>query len=174
VALNLGAGNEHIEGFTSVDLHADKADLRIDLFRPEWPEIETDSVDVIYSSHFLEHVPNWDSFWKEVFRITKDGATSIWRTPYYLSVGCWQDPTHKQAISLERYYYLIPKAREQMDVAHYMDDVHFEEAYEPWWIYDPEWEMGKSDEAKAYARKHIPNACREMIMFLKTVKNQEK
>lgn len=54
--LDLGCGQNPKEGFEGVDLYGDKATHRHDLFKFPWAFAD-ESVDEIYTSHFLEHVP---------------------------------------------------------------------------------------------------------------------
>jgi predicted SAM-dependent methyltransferase len=54
IKLHLGCGNKHIDGYINIDVrHLDGVDL-IDNIK-ELKSFETNSVDVIYASHVLEH-----------------------------------------------------------------------------------------------------------------------
>lgn len=57
IKLNIGGGKGHprLPGWTIVDLR-DTADLRLDITRQPLP-FGADSVDVIFTSHTLEHIP---------------------------------------------------------------------------------------------------------------------
>lgn len=57
VKLDLGCGQNPKEGFEGVDLYGDKAKHKVDLFKFPWPFAD-DSVDEIFASHFLEHIPS--------------------------------------------------------------------------------------------------------------------
>jgi hypothetical protein len=56
IRLDLGCGQNPKEGFEGVDLYGDKAKHIVDLFKFPWP-FKDNSVDEIYASHLLEHVP---------------------------------------------------------------------------------------------------------------------
>jgi hypothetical protein len=56
VRLDLGCGQSPQEGYTGVDLWAPDADIKMDLLKFPWPWAD-DSVDEIFSSHFIEHIP---------------------------------------------------------------------------------------------------------------------
>lgn len=54
VKLHLGSGRDYKEGWTNIDL--DRGDLQIDLGKELLSQFEDESVDYIYSQHFLEHL----------------------------------------------------------------------------------------------------------------------
>ena len=75
VKLDFGSGNNCKDGFEGVDLYADAAKHKVDLFKFPLPW-ETGSVDEINCSHFIEHIPQelrWP-FFEECYRILKDGG----------------------------------------------------------------------------------------------------
>lgn len=74
VKLNLGCGSNLKEGWINVDL-SDKADLQLDLREP-LPFL-TESVSMVYSEHFIEHLEYPDQaliFLKESFRVLRSGG----------------------------------------------------------------------------------------------------
>jgi predicted SAM-dependent methyltransferase len=77
--LNIGCGNVHKEGWINIDIaNLGAADIIHDATKP-FP-YENDSVDFIYSEHFIEHITLADglSFFKEAYRILKkDGVMRI-------------------------------------------------------------------------------------------------
>jgi len=144
--LNLGCGNIHFpvtrdDGYArpysyampdscydatdwvNVDLHPSKAvDQKVDLFDLPWPW-EDSSVDEIWCSHLVEHIPHdlpvtervrsddlykcmkvdgWYAWFYEAWRVLKPDA-SIWvMVPYAFSRGAMGEPTHRR--------YLVPEA----------------------------------------------------------------
>lgn len=78
--LNLGSGDSKIEGFISVDLYDEQADIRADIC--ELP-FEDNSVDEIVAYQVIEHVPYQRSemMFAEMYRVLKPGATAIVETP---------------------------------------------------------------------------------------------
>lgn len=97
--LHLGCGNKHIDGFINIDIRyqpgVDIVD-NIQFLR----KIENNSIELIYSSHVLEHVSRWNihsviSRWydllipKGILRIAVPDFESICR--YYLKTGKLND-----------------------------------------------------------------------------------
>lgn len=112
--LDLGCGQRCSEGFEGVDLHpADGVKHVVDLFGDtQWP-FKTSSVDEIFSSHLVEHIPHGDGdvdgfykFFNEVHRICKPDAKVVILTPYGKSNRALQDPTHRRSIVPETWNYL--------------------------------------------------------------------
>ncbi len=70
--LNIGSGNEIIEGFKSVDLYM-PADIKDDITK--LATIDDNSVDEVLTYHLLEHLKNDDVLpaMKSVFRVLKSG-----------------------------------------------------------------------------------------------------
>ena len=123
--VNLGCGQRTMAGMLNVDESAPDADVRCDLFRKrlfkqqyKWP-FKTGSIDLAYSQHFLEHVPDWNAFWREMDRVVAPGGFVVSTMPYYASVRAFQDPDHKQALSSERFDYLSREWRENGQLGHY-------------------------------------------------------
>lgn len=169
--LDLGAGQNPREGFESVDVNIE-ADHQVDLFSYPW-KFEDDSVDIIYSSHFVEHVPGWDAFWNEVGRVLKPGGFVLATTPYWTSVRAFQDPDHKQPISEQRYQYLSRKAREGMKVNHYGTKVDLEVLgffYAFHENFDPH-SSGKMMEAILFAKEHYLNVVQDISVVLRAVED---
>lgn len=79
--LNIGSGSSRIQDFVSVDLYAPEADLGLDCSKPL--PFDTESVDAIYSSHFIEHLSRQE--WLDVYpswvRVLKPGGTIEIRCP---------------------------------------------------------------------------------------------
>lgn len=71
--LNLGCGNNKLDGYLNVDLYGDP-DLRHDLnsFPYPWDDNSVDHIEMI---HTLEHIPDWWSAFCECCRILKPGCT---------------------------------------------------------------------------------------------------
>lgn len=173
VLYDLGSGPEPAAGFVGLDLYAsgDRV-LSADLFGERWlvegKIIPDSSVDMLYSSHFVEHVPDWDAFFTEAYRVLKPGGIFIATTPYYSSVRATQDPDHKQFVSEERYCYLNAAARQQMGVGHYSADVDFEiEGFLLDWHRDFK---HVSEEAREYAKRHYINAVNDIVAILRAKK----
>jgi len=73
--LNIGCGPKHKEGFINIDIDDYGQEVIRDV-RKGLP-FDTESVDYIYSCHFLEHLDGEEAseFLKEAERVLKKGAT---------------------------------------------------------------------------------------------------
>ena len=81
--IDLACGQNKREGFFGIDKYkTDATDAEIDLMQFPWP-IETDSVDEVHCSMFLEHIPKdkRKPFMEEVHRVLKKGAKATFITP---------------------------------------------------------------------------------------------
>lgn len=81
--LNLGCGDRKYIGYTNVDLHGEP-DIRCDLSSYPWP-FSDDSVDEIFSEHFLEHVVDFEKTIREMYRILKPGGLLHFKVPHFRS-----------------------------------------------------------------------------------------
>lgn len=91
VILDLGCGDEKIiPQAIGVDLH-DKADLRIDLSAPNALNLfNSNSVDIVFSSHFLEDCIDYKNVLKEMWRVIKPHGKLILYLPHkdlYPNIG---------------------------------------------------------------------------------------
>lgn len=115
--LDIGCGKNKREGFTGIDQYAMEGVDHVFDIRAPWP-IADNSVDEIHSSHFIEHLTNFNDKWErvhffnEMFRVMKDGATGTLIFPHWNSSRYYGDPTHKEPISEMAFYYLSPEWRE--------------------------------------------------------------
>jgi hypothetical protein len=67
------------------------------------------SVDEVYASHLLEHVPNLAAVMEEIWRICRDGAlVRVWCPHYSAGLYVWGDPTHLRAMSSITFDYWDP------------------------------------------------------------------
>lgn len=106
VKVDIGCGPVVEPGFRGIDFHAKGENVEnIDLYTYPWP-IETESVDYFRASHFLEHVPDWDAHFTEIYRCLKPGGYYEIIAPYFRNDRWFQDPDHKQAILHQRFAYL--------------------------------------------------------------------
>lgn len=80
IKLNLGSGNSKIDGFISVDLYDDTADVRADICQLPF---DNDSVDEIVAYQVVEHVPynKSQAMFDEMYRVLKVMGTAKIETP---------------------------------------------------------------------------------------------
>lgn len=121
--LNLGCGQNKIEGFVNVDKYGDP-DLRVDLERFPWcpftemrglsgerrfwadeDVIHDNSVDHVIANHVLEHLGATPDVFigvmKELYRVCADGATIQINVPHPRHDHFIGDPTHVRIITPE-------------------------------------------------------------------------
>lgn len=80
VKLNLGSGNQKIQGFTGVDKFDDEADVKADL--AELP-FDDESIDEIVSYQTIEHIPyhQTNQVFREIYRVLKPGCKAVIECP---------------------------------------------------------------------------------------------
>jgi SAM-dependent methyltransferase len=78
--LNLGAGITYIPGFINIDI-SKKADIILDLGKDKLP-FDDDSVNLIFSYHTLEHIPDYLFTLSEIYRVLKHGGRFLVGLPY--------------------------------------------------------------------------------------------
>lgn len=171
--LDLACGNHLQEGFTGVDLTTEgtQATIAQDLLTFPWP-FESNSIEEVVCSHFLEHIPKGDSahdplfaFMDELWRILTPGGTVKFICPYYTSVRAWQDPTHHRVISEPMFFYFDHEWRKVNALLHYPIHTNFkvekiEHAVSEEYI-------GRPQEAIQYAANHYWNVILDITVLLK-------
>jgi len=165
--LDLGCGQTAKEGFIGVDISADcGADVVHDLRVYPWP-FESDSVDEVFSSHFLEHVPGHDRFrlFDELWRILKVDAQATIVTPYWASMRAIQDPTHEwPPISEASYLYTNRQWREDNKLDHYPISCNFDYTY-AYNINDRRYALS-AEEARAHQARYYNNVIDDLHVVL--------
>jgi SAM-dependent methyltransferase len=162
--LDLGCGQNKQPGFTGVDIAPlDGVDVVCDLFAFPWP-FEDDSVDEVFASHFIEHVPDHIAVMNELHRIMKPGAKVRFVHPYLWNDRCFQDPTHKQFISEARWPYFAKDWRDANNLDHYAITCDFGiENIAAIWV--PPWDQ-RSTETQQFAMAHYKNVISDLIVDL--------
>lgn len=174
--LDLGAGQNCTPGFKGVDLW-EGADIVHDLTKFPYP-FEDNSVSEIVCSHFVEHLTGEQliQFMNECYRILKPSNASLHQaategilkitSPYYTSIRCWQDPTHKIAISESTFLYYNKKWREDNKLTHHdykkitcdFDYTYGYNVLHPW--------STKNQEALQFAIQHYHNVVSDITIML--------
>jgi predicted SAM-dependent methyltransferase len=153
VKLDLGCGQTCKEGFEGVDLYEQNAKHKVNLMRFPWP-FEDNSIEELYCSHFIEHLPLRDltttdielnvktmnrfngkdflfAFFDECYRILKPDCTMTVITPNAFSAGAFQDPTHRRFIVAETFCYLSLNWRKTHKLDHYNVECNFDGTVNP-------------------------------------------
>jgi hypothetical protein len=131
--------------------------------------IPSDSVDEIYCSHMVEHLtwPERISFFNELGRIMKKGATGKIITPHWSSARYYGDPTHQSAFSEWAWFYMKKDWRKTE--APHVDgppdgytcdfDVTYGYSLAPWTV-------GRHPDFVNFAISAYKEACQDMIATL--------
>jgi len=107
--LNLGCGNDIRKGFINLDLDNHKGvDIVHNIDKIPWP-FSKGEIDLIYTSHLLEHVNDLVKTMKEVHRICKNKARIIIRVPHFSCGVSYRDPTHKRFMSYHTFDYFTER-----------------------------------------------------------------
>ena len=126
--LDLACGNNKQEGFVGIDITKEgtQADIEANLLSFPWLFAKDNSVEEIFCSHFIEHIPHGNGFqdpffdfFNEVWRILKLQGKASFITPYYTSMRAFQDPTHQRFITEATFAYLSKQWREENGLLHY-------------------------------------------------------
>jgi len=115
--IDLGCGKNKKEGFIGVDQYPmEGVDVVLNIGADPWPW-EDNSVEEAHSSHFLEHLTNFEGKWErthffnELFRVMAPGAKCSLIIPHWSSTRYYGDPTHKEPFSEMGFYYLSKEWR---------------------------------------------------------------
>lgn len=134
IKLDLACGDNKQKGFTGVDIAKTKGvDIVYDLTKYPWTFAKDNSVDEIWASHYVEHLPHgvglqdgMVDFMNECYRIMKKGAIARFLTPYYASARAFQDPYHTRFITESSYLYFTEAWRKMNKLEHYPITADFE------------------------------------------------
>lgn len=83
ICVNIGAGQTYLPGWANVDI-APHAEITLDLSSEKLP-FDTDSVDVVFSYHTLEHIRDYLFALGEIHRVLKHGGWFLLGVPYVTS-----------------------------------------------------------------------------------------
>jgi len=161
--LDLGCGQNRKDGYLGVDIsRGPNIDYVMDLEKYPW-NFETESVEEIFCCHYIEHVTDFILFMDECYRILIPEGKMMVIAPYWSSVRCWQDPTHKQSISESSFLYYNEGWRKANKLDHYPIKSDFDFTYG--YSLDPIW-VGRSVEAQQFAIRHYVNVVNDLHITL--------
>ena len=167
--LDLACGASKKENFTGVDIFpCEGVDIVADLNKYPWSFAEENSVYELYCSHFIEHVADIKSFMEECWRILMPSGHITFIAPYYTSIRAFQDFTHVRPISEATFYYFNQDWLKANKLEHYGVRCNFAVEYTKY-CFESQWVI-RGDEAREWARKHIPNSVLDMETMLKAIK----
>lgn len=106
--IDLGCGGKKKKGLIGLDsVESSDVDIVIDMEKEPLP-FEDNSIEYVYSSHFLEHIEEHIHVFKEISRVCKDKATVELWTPYVWSNAAFVFG-HKFFFSEEIYLHICEK-----------------------------------------------------------------
>ena len=174
VRLDLACGNNKQKGFVGVDItkKGTQADIEADLLKFPWTFAKDNSVDEVFSSHFLEHIPHGNGyhdpffqFFDELYRILKPGGIARFVVPYFTSVRAIQDPTHMRSIGEPTFFYLSKKWRKINKLEHYPINCDFDLVKVDHAI--SEEFVGKAQDAITYQALHMWNVVNDIMVIIR-------
>jgi SAM-dependent methyltransferase len=120
IILELGCGNrKKIPGAIGIDVIdyecVDIVGDAVEVMRG----IPDDTVDMISSHHFLEHVTNLEILLQEVTRVMRVGGRFEVVVPHFSNPYYYSDPTHKNCFGLYTFSYLAEDRLLHKRVPHY-------------------------------------------------------
>lgn len=120
LTLNIGSGKDWREDAVNLDINENwSPDIVADL-NEEFPKsgsqsfdtkrfgeirIHHEQFDKIYALDVLEHLKNLTTAMRSCLNLLKVGGCLLLNTPYDLSYGAWQDPTHIRAFNERSWLY---------------------------------------------------------------------
>jgi SAM-dependent methyltransferase len=124
--LHLGCGKTHLEGWINCDetRHSPHVDAAFDLMGP-WP-YAPNTVQAVYASHVLEHLPDPLYFFRELWRVLQPVSNVLVRVPHGGHHSAMADLTHLHHYWPETFAFLQPGYREANgNPQHETDGVYF-------------------------------------------------
>lgn len=85
----------------------------------------TASVDSVYASHFIEHVPDLQGLLSELARVVKPGGQMELIAPHFSNPYFYSDPTHRSFFGLYTFAYLAQGSPFSRQVPTYDYDLKF-------------------------------------------------
>jgi SAM-dependent methyltransferase len=104
ISIDLGCGISKKKGAIGLDnMRLKGVDIICDL--NHGLPLKDDSIDAVYTSHFLEHTVNFVAVMEEIYRVSRHDAEIEIIAPYWHSNLAVQDPTHRHFFTEDTFYY---------------------------------------------------------------------
>jgi predicted SAM-dependent methyltransferase len=107
VILDLGCGKSKVRGAWGIDIRKEAGVQVLTDIERRLP-FKSNSVDVVWLRHVIEHVRDLIGLMEEVSRICRPGGKVEIVVPYYTSRGAFRDPTHVRYITEDTFQYFEP------------------------------------------------------------------
>jgi len=126
VIVELGCGNNpYIKNAITIDLmDLPSVDIVADL-NNGLPFLPDNSVDAIYSFHFLEHVNDLQLMMREIHRVLKKGGKNIGAVPHFSNPYFYSDYTHHSFFGLYSFSYFSKDNFFKRRVPYFYQDIDF-------------------------------------------------
>ncbi len=167
--LNIGAGHTFIPGFQNIDV-SERADIRVDIGRELLP-FESDSVELVFSYHTLEHVDDYLFALGEIHRVLRHGGHFLLGVPYVtLTEFNLINPYHRHHFS-ERSFDFFDPARLKGTAAE-QNPIRFRKAFHRFHyiggfhLVPPPF--------RSWCRRHLFNVVRKIDLGLVAIKDGEQ
>lgn len=119
--LNLGAGNDIMEGAINHDitLHRPEIDIAWDLNKVPWPWLDG-TFDLVVAKSVLEHLDHdLMRCMDEVWRVLKPGGTLYIKLPFWNCDMTWSDPTHRRGYGIHIFDQFDPSTERGKEYSFY-------------------------------------------------------
>lgn len=169
IKLNIGAGRTFIEGFKNIDI-SDQADISLNLSEEPLP-FEDNSVDLIFSHHTLEHIPNYLFALSEIYRVLKHNGVFLVGVPYVtLTEYNLVNPYHLHHFNEHSFSFFDPSklkgsAMEENQII--FEKVFHRFHYMGWFKHCPSF-------FRNWCRRHLFNVVKKIDFGLIAIKNHEE
>ncbi|MGK7391179.1 MAG: class I SAM-dependent methyltransferase [Candidatus Cyclobacteriaceae bacterium M2_1C_046] len=126
VIIELGCGTTKMENAIGIDaLDLPGVDFVTNL-ENGLPFLPDNSVDEIHSSHFLEHIENFEVLLREIHRVLKPNGKKFIAVPHFSNPYYYSDYTHKRFFGLYTFdYFSLEKDQLKRKVPAFYVDYHF-------------------------------------------------
>lgn len=107
--IDVGCGKHKSPGSVGIDkIGLPEVDIVCDVEREGLP-FKDNSIDMVYSRHFLEHVKNFEFVMREVYRVLKPKGKANIVVPHFSNPLGYSDPTHKRFFGYYTFDYFCPE-----------------------------------------------------------------
>jgi len=131
IKVDLGCGKNKQPDHIGIDRIAfDNVDKVLDIAKERLP-FDDDSVDEVYTSHFIEHldaVERCHAF-NEIYRILRMGGKCTVIVPYWASSRAYGDPTHRFPPIGEMFFFYLEKKWRDENAPH-TDKEYWDKGYD--------------------------------------------
>lgn len=128
IAINIGCGRRrHGESIGIDQFPLPTVDIVADLEKG-LPFLKDNSVDIVYTDSFLEHVDNYELLMRDIHRVCKPTAEIFIKVPHFSNPYYYSDYTHKRFFGLYTFDYFVARDQQKMKriVPDYYADFRFD------------------------------------------------